>query len=240
MIEIAYDWHKPIEERFVSFRRSGDDRPGEVVVNIRKAFPYDDDFYDHSPTGFEWGYYGSGPADFALNILYHFTRDRAFSWLYHQEFKIHFLAGAPDRGADIPEAVVVAWIEARQSRAAVVAPEHERLAAFSAQRRARDAGDPDWDLYLVDEELGVELPDYSTIGIPDSALVYVSRSQWERPAASSSRRFHTRETCERLFRSREMIELTVGELAEAGYRMCGKCRAYWEDHVLPRIAEEVA
>ena len=29
-----------------------------------------------SPTGFEWGYGGSGPSDLALNILYDFTKNK--------------------------------------------------------------------------------------------------------------------------------------------------------------------
>ena len=41
----------------------------------------------HSPTGFEWGYGGSGPADLALNILLKATGDRDFSAQHHQAFK---------------------------------------------------------------------------------------------------------------------------------------------------------
>lgn len=59
-------------------------------------------FKHHSPTGFEWGYGGSGPADFALNILELFCRERGekptvklwdgnkvsqLAWNLHQPFK---------------------------------------------------------------------------------------------------------------------------------------------------------
>jgi hypothetical protein len=42
---------------------------GTVAFNINQAIVY------HSPTGMEWGYNGSGPADFALNILNLFLPD---------------------------------------------------------------------------------------------------------------------------------------------------------------------
>ncbi|OGS01441.1 MAG: hypothetical protein A2V88_13965 [Elusimicrobia bacterium RBG_16_66_12] len=70
----------------------------------------------HSPTGMEWGYGGSGPADFALNILFHFTGDREFAERYHQEFKGQFVAGLPESGGRIPGATIKAWIDLRGGR----------------------------------------------------------------------------------------------------------------------------
>src|SRR5262245_31982078 len=66
----------------------------------------------HSPEGFEIGYAGSGPADFALNIaaalfpaLEGEESEKCFygkvsreAWLLHQKFKFKFLAAA-DRNA---------------------------------------------------------------------------------------------------------------------------------------------
>lgn len=50
-----------------------DDGPGHV--GHRPELPLRLDLYDHSPTGFEWGYSGSGPAQLALAILAdHFDR----------------------------------------------------------------------------------------------------------------------------------------------------------------------
>lgn len=66
---------------------------------------------DHSPTGFEWGYHGSGPADFALNILYVFTRDRDLSYRMHQEFKRDFIATMPEKGGEISSEVIRQWIQ---------------------------------------------------------------------------------------------------------------------------------
>ena len=73
---------------------------------------------DHSPTGFEWGYLGSGPADLALNILEAVLRgdghkgpktkimwngNSVFAAAYgmHQEFKRRFIAGVPAKGGGV-------------------------------------------------------------------------------------------------------------------------------------------
>ena len=59
----------------------------------------------HSPTGFSWGYGGSGPADLALSVLAdhfgeHPTEDdlchgRPRCWQLHQPFKWNFIASLP-------------------------------------------------------------------------------------------------------------------------------------------------
>lgn len=49
--------------------------------------------FNHSPTGFEWGYGGSGPAQLALAILLDFTRDPVESLKLHQSFKFMVIAG---------------------------------------------------------------------------------------------------------------------------------------------------
>jgi hypothetical protein len=42
---------------------------------------------NHSPSGFEWGYCGSGPAQLALALLLDYTGDEAFALDHYQEFK---------------------------------------------------------------------------------------------------------------------------------------------------------
>lgn len=69
----------------------------------------------HSPTGMEWGYGGSGPSDFALNVLFRFTGDEDFSWHYHQDFKRDFICGLPDEGGTIPGNAIAAWIQERRA-----------------------------------------------------------------------------------------------------------------------------
>jgi len=64
----------------------------------------------HSPTGFEWGYGGSGPADFALNILMLFT-DKKTAYALHQAFKWDFIATMPREGGTIKGEDIKRWIE---------------------------------------------------------------------------------------------------------------------------------
>lgn len=49
---------------------------------------------NHSPTGFNWGYGGSGPAQLALSILLLYV-DSKTAQEYYQDFKFGFIAGLP-------------------------------------------------------------------------------------------------------------------------------------------------
>jgi len=53
----------------------------------RKKLPSRLDLENHSPTGFEWGYGGSGPAQLALALLAHATGDDRLAVRNHQDFK---------------------------------------------------------------------------------------------------------------------------------------------------------
>ena len=59
-----------IETDDVIFSRGENDEP---ITNIPNELIH------HSPDGFNFGYAGSGPAEFALNILYAFTKDKQLS-----------------------------------------------------------------------------------------------------------------------------------------------------------------
>lgn len=50
---------------------------------------------NHSPTGFEWGYAGSGPAQLALALLVDATGDEQTALRLHQEFKFTVIAKLP-------------------------------------------------------------------------------------------------------------------------------------------------
>ena len=82
----------------------------------------------HSPTGYEFGYAGSGPADLALNIVEIMLNrlgssgERVTCWrgdcwalayALHQEFKFQFIASAPRAGLVIPYVEVEQWIRER-------------------------------------------------------------------------------------------------------------------------------
>jgi hypothetical protein len=68
----------------------------------------------HSPDGFEWGYGGSGPADFALNILLLFTNEETARRL-HQVFKWRFVATLPREGGIIKGNEIRAWLDVEQA-----------------------------------------------------------------------------------------------------------------------------
>ena len=68
-----------------------------VTVNGRPLNPRLD-LWNHSPTGFEWGYGGSGPAQLALALLAdHLADDRQALDIY-QRFKWAVVAGMPKKG----------------------------------------------------------------------------------------------------------------------------------------------
>lgn len=57
-----------------------------VTVNRRPLNPRLD-LWNHSPTGFEWGYGGSGPAQLALALLADHLDDDEQAVALHQDFK---------------------------------------------------------------------------------------------------------------------------------------------------------
>lgn len=67
----------------------------------------------HSPTGFEWGYHGSGCAELARNILHLFTDAGTRDKLY-QQFKQDFIAPLPFEGGTIKAAAVTEWLAANK------------------------------------------------------------------------------------------------------------------------------
>ena len=54
-----------------------------------------------SPTGFEWGYYGQGPRDLALNILLRATGDRDFAFRHHFRYCEEVVGRIPHSGGTL-------------------------------------------------------------------------------------------------------------------------------------------
>lgn len=69
----------------------------EVTVNGRLLNPRLD-LWNHSPSGFEWGYGGSGPAQLALALLADHLGDDAEAVKLHQDFKFVVVAKLDHRG----------------------------------------------------------------------------------------------------------------------------------------------
>jgi hypothetical protein len=69
-------------------------------VQVFEAFSSRDldprlDLFNHSPTGFEWGYGGSGPAQLALAILADALGDEERALHLHQKFKFAVIGKLP-------------------------------------------------------------------------------------------------------------------------------------------------
>lgn len=73
---------------------------GAVVVyhdageDYSHPLPQRRDLRDHSPTGFEWGYAGSGPAQLALALAADLVGDDA-ALRYYQQLKRHLVVRLP-------------------------------------------------------------------------------------------------------------------------------------------------
>ena len=66
----------------------------------------------HSPSGIEWGYAGSGPADLARSVLLALAGEQTAGQLY-QAFKAEVVASVPYAGGVIRAADVRTWIAAQ-------------------------------------------------------------------------------------------------------------------------------
>lgn len=67
-----------------------------VTVNGRRLNPRLD-LWNHSPTGFEWGYVGSGPAQLALAILADHCNNDEQALNFYQRYKWAVIAELPHR-----------------------------------------------------------------------------------------------------------------------------------------------
>jgi len=105
----------PIEQHGIVLRRMDQ----QTSTNVPHLVTH------HSPTGYAWGYGGSGPTDLALNILeWHLRREgyhgetvqcyegRCFrlAWDLHQAFKRDVIAVCDREDAHIALETVTAWL----------------------------------------------------------------------------------------------------------------------------------
>lgn len=100
--------------------RDGDDDHAVVRTNVSHLVVH------HSPSGFEFGYAGSGPADLALNVCQWYLNSIGYegmksqcydgkcwslAYVLHQDFKRAFIANAPHRGITILMVTIKQWFE---------------------------------------------------------------------------------------------------------------------------------
>jgi Family of unknown function (DUF6166) len=70
------------------------------------------DLRNHSPTGFEWGYSGSGPAQLALALAADVLQDDEKAQDCYQRLKFKLIGGLPDQGWILTEERLRTTIEA--------------------------------------------------------------------------------------------------------------------------------
>lgn len=80
------------------------DETGTALTNIEHAV------VRHSPTGFEWGYLGSGPADLAYNVLRTYGLPEPTIEIFYQRFKEDFIAKIPREGGTVPYQTIHEWV----------------------------------------------------------------------------------------------------------------------------------
>jgi hypothetical protein len=62
-----------------------------VVLDLKRSLK----LRNHSPTGFCWGYGGSGPSQLALAILLDYLKDEGRALGLYMDFKFKVIAGLP-------------------------------------------------------------------------------------------------------------------------------------------------
>ncbi|MDF9748202.1 MULTISPECIES: DUF6166 domain-containing protein [Halobacteriales] len=109
---------------YVGYRQSGqaivEKRPGQERLTPERSLA----LVNHSPSGFEWGYGGSGPAQLALALLLDYTGAEAFALDHYQAFKTEVVSQLGCAGSDEYWRLTSSEIDAalRETTAEPVAP----------------------------------------------------------------------------------------------------------------------
>lgn len=83
-----------IRKRYTGERDTRGDGAVAVInleTNEARPLPLGLEHVNHSPSGFSWGYLGSGPAQLAFAILLEHTGDPQLAIKLHQEFKFRVI-----------------------------------------------------------------------------------------------------------------------------------------------------
>lgn len=84
---------------------------GQVFIDGVELLPAESlKLRNHSPSGFAWGYVGSGPAQLALAILLHFTT-KEIALSFYQSFKWTIIAALPSGDFELQGEAVKNWLK---------------------------------------------------------------------------------------------------------------------------------
>ena len=85
---------------YVGYRRQGraivEKRPDQEQLTPERSL----ELANHSPSGFEWGYSGSGPAQLALALLLDYTDDENVALAEYMDFKAKVVSRLDYTGPD--------------------------------------------------------------------------------------------------------------------------------------------
>src|SRR5437867_3709051 len=97
---------------------------GEVILtrrddgNVFRVLPGDSQrVHNHSPSGFEFGFGGSGPSQLALAILLDFCQDPEPARRWYQEFKWRYVARWTADKAEITGAAIIDFLHGAEAEA---------------------------------------------------------------------------------------------------------------------------
>lgn len=100
------------------------------------------DVWNHSPTGFEWGYLGSGPAQLALALLLDVTGDREAALAHYQTFKREVVARLYRQAWAITSGEIVHWLRRSAGPSEGLFSKLQGVSNPPTDNHASDAGNP--------------------------------------------------------------------------------------------------
>lgn len=105
--QYSYVGYRTAQGTTVLVRR---EKPGGPYPRSIDLLPLRLDLRDHSPSGFEWGYGGSGPAQLALALLAHHTGDDAYACAMYQHFKWNVICALPEQRWEMNAVQLRDWV----------------------------------------------------------------------------------------------------------------------------------
>lgn len=89
----------------------GVEQPDEFGIQHKSPIDWRLDEKNHSPTGLEWGYCGSGPSQLAWCILRECGLTQPQASKLYMQFKSDVIANLPRNGFTMTKQLVMDWIE---------------------------------------------------------------------------------------------------------------------------------
>jgi hypothetical protein len=111
---------------------------------VRRSLPIAPslDVWNHSTTGFEWGYLGSGPAQLALALLLDVTGDREAALAHYQTFKREVVARFYRQAWAVTSGEIDEWLRRSAGPSAGLFLKLQGVSNLPTENRASDACNP--------------------------------------------------------------------------------------------------